>query len=469
MNNSIEKIIRISIIILAVVLLFIIKTIDIIVPKLSLDTYYLEINVFDKYNGVGYNAILNGKDISSSVVIKGIVDTEHTGIYNITYEAYNGSYVTRKTLRVDVVDKKPPVIKLKYNKKNVDVCSDTTYENIEYEAYDKYDGDLTNKVEIIKDENKILYKVSDNSGNIATKEIVSEAFKVPPVIVLNGSDEVFVKQNKEYEELGAKAYDSCGKEITENIKIEGSVNTKEIGTYEISYQVTDNNNLTNVIKRKVVVYNEETTPGIIYLTFDDGPGPYTGRILDILAKYNIKATFFVTKNGSDSDILREYNEGHTIGLHTYTHNWKIYKSSETYFEDLNLIKERVKNLVGIKSNLIRFPGGSSNTVSKAYNKGIMTKLTKEVEEKGYKYFDWNVCVEDAGYCTKRKVKNKEKCVIDYFETGLSKTQINYVLLHDVKEYTANALEEMIKYAIDNNYQFLPITNDTVVHHHEVNN
>lgn len=469
MNNSVDKIIRVSIIIVAFVLLIIVKTIDIIVPKLSLDTNYIEINVFGNFKGINYSANLNGKDITDNVIIKGIVDTEHLGTYNLSYEVYNGPYSAKKNLKVAVVDRKKPVITLKNNKDIVEICSNSNYANISYEAIDEYDGDITDKVNIIKEDNKIIYQVSDNSGNTATKEITSESYKVPPTIKLKGNEEVFVKQYKKYEELGAVAYDVCENDLTDKINISGNVNEEVLGNYEITYEVTDNNNLTSEIKRKVIVYNEETTPGIIYLTFDDGPGTFTNQILDTLAKYNVKATFFVTKNGSDEDILREYEEGHTIGLHTYTHNWKIYKSTDAYFEDLNKIKERVYDITGINSNIIRFPGGSSNTISKAYSKGIMTTLTKMVEENGYKYFDWNVCVEDAGYCAKKKVKNKEQCVINYFESGLSKTQINYVLLHDVKEYTANALEEMIKYALDNNYQFLPITNDTTAHHHEVNN
>ena len=120
--------------------------------------------------------------------------------------------------------------------------------------------------------------------------------------------------------------------------------------------------------------------------------------------------------------------------------------------------------------IIRFPGGSSNTVSKSYMKGIMTILTNEVLVRGYHYFDWTSAVEDAGSCASKKTEEaKEKCVYNYFVKGLSKKRSNVVLMHDIKSYTASKLEDMIKYAIDNGYTFDKITMDTVQIHHKVNN
>ena len=209
--------------------------------------------------------------------------------------------------------------------------------------------------------------------------------------------------------------------------------------------------------------------GVIYLTFDDGPGAYTNQILDILAKYGIKATFFVTNNGSDDVILREYEEGHTVGLHSATHNYNIYNSVEAYFADLNKVQERVTRITGNRSKYIRFPGGSSNTVSRSHSKGIMSILTKKVEDDGYRYFDWNSLVEDAGTCAYKKTSEREACVFKYFKNTISYNKINVVLLHDIKSYTANSLENMIVYAKSQGYIFKPIDDNTPQIHQHVNN
>ena len=159
-----------------------------------------------------------------------------------------------------------------------------------------------------------------------------------------------------------------------------------------------NNNVDDVI-----LYDEvfPLDSKIIYLTFDDGPGMYTKRILDVLEEYNVKATFFVTNQFPKYEYLikNEYEKGHAIGVHTYSHNYrKIYSSFENYIDDVNKMNEIIKKYTGNFSNILRFPGGSSNTISRKYKKGIMTELTREVSNLGYTYFDWNVASGDVnGY------------------------------------------------------------------------
>ena len=458
--NSIEKYIRISIIIIASVILAIIKTADIIVPKLYLETNDISINVFSKYN-----AYLNNKDITSSVIIYGNIDTNKIGDYEVTYEVKNRSFVTKKVLKIHVIDQIKPKIELEES----EICDINQYIKKHVTVYDNYDGDISDKITYKMEDDNIVFEVSDSSGNIASKDIYKNANVKIPNIKLKGDKEIYLKLGESYNELGAIAYDSCNNDISSDIIITNNIDYNNVGKYEVIYKIIDENGLSNEINRIVNVYDEENSPGYIYLTFDDGPGLYTDEILDILNKYDIKATFFVTKNGEDETILREYNEGHTIGLHTYTHQWKIYSSEEAYYDDLNKIKDRVFKITGYESKFIRFPGGSSNTISRAYSKNIMSKLTNSVTENGYKYFDWNVSIEDAGACAKLRVKNKEECVINYFKSGISKKQANYVLMHDVKEYTKNALEEMILYAKENNYEFLKIDDNTIPHHHQVSN
>ncbi len=205
--------------------------------------------------------------------------------------------------------------------------------------------------------------------------------------------------------------------------------------------------------------------GTIYLTFDDGPGDDTARLLDILKKYNIKATFFVTSRGDNALITREHAEGHAIGLHTCSHNYSyIYHSMDNFFSDLDCAAKRVLNTTGYASNLIRFPGGSSNTVSRRYDGGtrIMSRLTREVMNRGFAYFDWNVDSDDAG-----RAKTAEE-VYNNVTTHL-KDGDNVVLQHDIKSYSVDAVEHIIIYGLNNNYKFDKLSSSSYTAHHGVNN
>ena len=204
---------------------------------------------------------------------------------------------------------------------------------------------------------------------------------------------------------------------------------------------------------------------IIYLTFDDGPSIYTDSILDILDKYNVKATFFVTCKENTTEFAKKYKEkGHTIALHTCTHDYKeIYSSEENYFNDLNKVNDLVKKENGKDVKYIRFPGGSSNTVSK-FNKGLMTTLTNEMVKRGYKYYDWNIDSMDAsGYSSDKEYEHVIKAL------RYSTRQTNMILMHDIKISTKDSLERIIVDAKNMGYEFSNITDFTPEIHHTVNN
>ncbi len=203
-----------------------------------------------------------------------------------------------------------------------------------------------------------------------------------------------------------------------------------------------------------------------YLTFDDGPSDNTLKILDVLAKYNIKATFFVTNNSKLSYVKNINDAGHTVGLHTATHKWSIYSSSDSYYDDLNTIRDSVAGIIGIKSNIIRFPGGSSNTASKKYCEGIMSFLSKDVIEKGYYYFDWNV---DSGDADGNRVPADK--IISNIKNGPTQKENIVVLMHDadVKTTTVEALPQIIEFYASNGYTFSNITENTPAVHHGVKN
>lgn len=202
----------------------------------------------------------------------------------------------------------------------------------------------------------------------------------------------------------------------------------------------------------------------VYLTFDDGPSRYTPEILDVLDKYGVKATFFVINGRYNSTMKDIIDRGHQIGLHTYSHDYKkIYASDSAYFADLQKIHEVVLKETGIDTSIIRFPGGSSNTVSKNYSKGIMSRITKAAGEKGYVYFDWNCSNGDAdGANTVQKQLN----YCSKFPKSASRI---VVLMHDTKKTTLEALPKIIEYYQSCGMTFDILTPFTTPIHHNVLN
>ena len=207
------------------------------------------------------------------------------------------------------------------------------------------------------------------------------------------------------------------------------------------------------------------TGKVIYLTFDDGPSEHTARLLDVLKKYDVKATFFVTcRQEKYRDLVkRASEEGHAIGLHSCTHNYaSVYASEEAFMNELNNISDVVFNATGKRTNLVRFPGGSSNTVSRKYKKGIMAQLVNDLEKDGYVYFDWNVVSGDTdGARTREEVARNV--------TSTLKNDYSIVLQHDIKGFSIDAVEDIIKYGIENGYTFLALDEKSPTAHHKVNN
>lgn len=232
-------------------------------------------------------------------------------------------------------------------------------------------------------------------------------------------------------------------------------------------QNTGNTKQTNNNKNKQ--NNPNSQNGVIYLTFDDGPSAnITPKILDILKENNIKASFFLVNysNSNEKLVQREVNEGHTVGIHGYSHEYsKIYRSKDSYLKNIYTLQEKIKKSTGITTMYTRFPGGSSNTISRRYHKGIMTDLTKELLNRGFKYYDWNICAEDAG-----SAKNAND-VYNYVVKYLSKKHGNMVLMHDFasNKKGLEALPKIIKYAKQNGYTFEAINDDTPMFAQHVNN
>ena len=421
----------------------------------------LEISYLEIYKEKGATANILGYDVTPSIKVNGIVNEKMLGEYKINYTLDYFLYHKLKTRTIKVVDQDTPYIEL-VGETKVSVCPGKNYMEEGFKAVDNYDGDLTDKVVLSKKRNKVIYEVEDSSKNqYKVERDIIYIDEENPKLTLSGQKNYDIYLNEIYNEPGYTALDNCDGDITDKVLVSGSVDSKKVGTYTIIYTVKDEygnesseDRVINVLDKK-----ESNNKGVIYLTFDDGPNEKTtSEILDILKEEGVKATFFVTNNGPD------YDEGHTVALHTASHSYKkIYSSVDGYFEDLKVVQDRVKRITGKDVKIVRFPGGSSNTISHRYNKGIMTSLTDELLKRGYKYYDWNISSGDAGSTS------KSKTVYRNVTKNLSKNRVNMILMHDTKYATKNALRNIIKYGKENGYTFEAITMDTKMLTHKINN
>ena len=416
---------------------------------------------FDPWDNVKDLYFAHKKDVH----IQSDADVEKLGDYPVTYTCRGHKY--KATVKVE--DTTPPQLEVKpYTTdlvekitpemfvKEVSDCTETTVHFKDQKAWDKegtYDAQIA---------------AVDTSGNetVKTAKLTRKKDVTPPVV--QGADNVEVLQ-------GRTVDFSDGITVTDDMDPDPklSVNSDQVdfatpGTYEVKYTTKDRSGNEETTIRKVTVKKDrDYDRKVVYLTFDDGPSSHTDKILDILNKYNAKATFFVTGNNQKhNDVLKRIvDQGSVVALHTYTHDYaKVYASEEAYFDDLQKISDMVKKATGVESKLIRFPGGSSNTVSAQYCPGLMTKLTKDVQEKGYQYFDWNCDSTDASgnnIPAETLVKNA---------TSSTAQHIN-ILMHDTdaKGTTVDALPDIIKHYRSQGYAFEALTIDSYPAHHAVNN
>ena len=401
----------------------------------------------------------------------GTVDSAKLGSYSILYSASYlfSDYSTER--RVDVVDSTPPVIELKHIEGYAPTWM-TGYAEEGYSAWDAVDGNLTGRVQRETLPDRVRYTVSDSAGNIAQVERIMPAMSYqPPRITLLGEEETVMDAGLFYTDPGVTIEDDLGTDLTPYLVTEGKVVPWFSGDYEIRYSVTSELGETVSAVRKVhvlpVAMPEPVTPEekTIYLTFDDGPGPCTARLLDVLDRYGVKATFFVTAQDPRyfDQIGRAFRAGHSIGVHTSSHNYNtIYASEYAFFEDFFNMEEIIKEQTGEYTRLFRFPGGSSNTVSN-FNPGIMSRLTRAMHDMGYQYYDWNVSSGDAGQTTKTDQ------VIKNIKEGCAQRRASVVLQHDIKDYSVSAVESVIQWGLENGYSFKALQLDSPSAHHGVSN
>ncbi len=470
-NEFCEKIIFL----LLFVLLLICIIILVLTPNISLNgEKHLKISYNDDYKEPGYKASFMGKNYHNKVILHGHVNTNKLGKYVLTYEVSNSIFTSKVKRTVQVVDMEKPSIRL-IGGDTITLCPNEKYKEQGYVALDNYDNDLTDKVKVKNGKDKIIYSVFDSSLNRVKviRDLIYEDNEKPEIVFDHDSPE-YITEGSVYDESNFHASDNCDGDISKKVTVSGKVDTSKPGKYVLKYKVSDRAGNEKSVSRTVIVLNKDSytsygcgIKGAIFLTFDDGPSSdTTNEILNILEDENVKATFFVTNSGPDSLIKREYDEGHAIGIHTASHKYnEVYASVDNYFNDLDIVFKRIERITGKQTKIIRFPGGSSNTVSAKYSPGIMTELTKEVINKGYKYYDWNVDSEDAGKCA----GDTASCVYENVVSHLSTSKCNMVLMHDTKSTTAMALKDIISYGKSNGYSFYKINDNIPMVKQRVNN
>lgn len=439
------------------------------VPKITIIGSDITIPLDSSYIEEGYSIKTMGIDISNIAKIDNNIDTSRVGNYEVIYKIKYLFFTIKKIRRVSVIETIPPVITL-YGDVDTYICPNGKYIEEGYDASDNYDGDIKDLVKVSINDSNIIYEVYDTSLNYASvKRNLIYLDNEKPDIKLNGGN-VILKVGDSYSEPGYTAYDNCLGDITKEVNVKSNVDTSRVGNYEVIYTLTDGSNET-IVKRQVFVSDGvlglDNAPGVIYLTFDDGPSIYTHILLETLNKYGVKATFFlVPKNDSLYYLIKqEYDAGHSIGIHSMSHTYSsIYSSDEMLYNDISRTNDVIKNITGEYTYLYRYPGGSSNTVSKWYSNGIISRSSSKLHQLGYHYFDWNISSGDAdgrshaSWEIARNVINR-----------LSKDRVNVVLMHDTKDFSCYAVESIIEYALANGYTFAPITMNTHEVHHSIAN
>ncbi len=305
---------------------------------------------------------------------------------------------------------------------------------------------------------------------VSVQRAVTVTDNTAPVISVKGDKKVRLMVGAEYNDAGATAADKVDGDLSKNIKIESTVNTAEKGKYTVTYSVSDKAGNSAKAVREVIV-SKLSAGSVVYLTFDDGPSENTIKILDLLKKYDAHATFFVVGSnipGNEAILKRMVKEGHTIAVHTYTHDYAaIYSSPEAFWKDNEKTRDLVKKVTGKTPVIMRFPGGASNTVSADYCKGIMSTLTTQTKSHNYEYFDWNISSGDAegdGVPTKSLYVNMMSGIRENYETPV-------VLMHDsgAKGTTVQAVALVLKKATAEGYSFDALDETVPAVHHGVNN
>ena len=260
------------------------------------------------------------------------------------------------------------------------------------------------------------------------------------------------------------AYGAQGEDRSDEVSITGQLRFYFVGDYELEYVLQDGGEIAARATRLVhvvpaelpeVVHRDKT----IYLTFDDGPCANTSRVLDLLAKYDVKATFFVVcSRQNDLDMLsRIVEEGHTLGIHCYQHIYEIiYRSPQAFMDDFWAAQEVIYAYTGQYAQVSRFPGGSPTAEPLAlWFPDRYDGLREMMHNMGIRYYDWDVQPE---------IGRTAVGTADNFTHPSEPYDGAIVLQHDTRNYSVSALETMIRWGLENGYTFAAIDLTTPEYH-----
>ncbi|MBP1753705.1 MAG: hypothetical protein H6Q59_103 [Firmicutes bacterium] len=194
---------------------------------------------------------------------------------------------------------------------------------------------------------------------------------------------------------------------------------------------------------------------VAYLTFDDGPSENTFKVLDILEENDIKATFFLVgsaiKKKNEDSLERMVHEGHTIGIHTYSHKCnEIYCSVERFLNDFNTVYQQIYDITGERVHIYRFPWGSNNS----YSKNIKDALMEEMDRRGFTCYDWNVDTKDS------VGKPSAYSILRNIRKDIKRQDHPIILMHDasVNDLSVQILPDVIKLLKELGYDFDSLDN-----------
>lgn len=258
------------------------------------------------------------------------------------------------------------------------------------------------------------------------------------ILGINDRHTLHAEYSPEYAEVVYSSSDESIATVSEN----GVITGVKPGTCTITVDIEGkiSRTCTVNVKKKVV-----------YLTFDDGPNTYTDDILDWLDKHNIKATFFCLGNSRYKKIYtRIAEEGHSLGMHSYTHTYsKCYASADAFMKETEKLQNLIYKCTGQRPMILRFPGGTDNTVAK---REVMLEIIDRLNKEGYSYFDWNSYSNDT-----TKGITAEEVAKRVLGSCYDDTEI--VLMHNY-DFTCDALDIIVPALKRRGYTFKSISLDT---------
>lgn len=197
----------------------------------------------------------------------------------------------------------------------------------------------------------------------------------------------------------------------------------------------------------------------VYLTFDDGPSPVTEQVLDILQEYDVPATFFVLGETSDKNLSlyrRMAEDGHSIGIHSYTHSLSVYQNFDNFTADFEKLEELVLDTVGSLSYLYRMPGGSNSANCPDW---LKNEIKAYVKERGYVLYNWDIDPKDSREYT----LGAEELAHNVVSAAEKKTDCDLIILmHDdaLRTTLPDALPDIIEYFQKKGYNFAALQQNT---------